>query len=128
MAARFFAATLDLDCQAMTAMGLVGTRRWETPLRCRRQRWRAYDGQALLRLLAQQPPAQTCVADSDPRIVCANKRAGRSRLYQEAAGASWATAPPSKPASQASLLLNASQSLLRHFRDGEVPQERLGCI
>ena len=47
------------------------------------------DWQAILRLLAEEYPADTFLVDSCPFAVCHNQRAHRSRLYQDAGGAYW---------------------------------------
>ena len=88
-AAWFFAGNLRLACAAMSALGFVPKMLSESQFSRRRHRVTLADWQALLTLLAQQHPAETFVADSCPLAVCHNKRAARSRLYQDAAGAYW---------------------------------------
>jgi hypothetical protein len=89
VAAWFFAGNLRLACQAMSDMGVVVKMLSESQFSRRRHRFTVSDWQAILTLLAQQHPAETFVADSCPLAVCHNRRAGRSRLYQDAAGAYW---------------------------------------
>ena len=47
------------------------------------------DWQGILTFLAQEHPADTYIVDSCPFPACHNRRAYRSRLYQDEAGASW---------------------------------------
>ena len=88
-AAWFFASNLRLACEVLAESGLVTKRLSESLFSRRRHKITPEDWQAVLTMLAEQKPADTFAIDSCPLAVCHNRRAKRSRLYQNADKAYW---------------------------------------
>lgn len=89
VAAWCFANNLRAARNALASSGLVPYMLSESRLNRRWHQIKNDDWQAILTLLAEEHPADTFLVDSCPLAVCHNRRAPRSRLYQDEAGAYW---------------------------------------